>query len=128
MLMLYTQLAFPNQQWHFVDGGTQYESARKSRLKLTALLRKAFNEASKPEYKIALMDKGMTESEIDTLKSLADRIVNQDLALQNAKKERFIIQHHVVVQAIVFKLPQLSETIFQVEVDCLFVITLNASP
>jgi hypothetical protein len=34
------------------------------------------------------MDKGMTELDIDMLKSLADKIISQDLALQNAKKDR----------------------------------------
>jgi len=89
MLMLYTQLAFPNHALALrTMGQSQYEASRKSQLKLPALLRTANKEASKPEYKVALMDKGMTEAEINSLKTLADRIVNQDLALQNAKKER----------------------------------------
>lgn len=69
-------------------GQSQYEAASRSHLKLPILLRNAGTEASKPEYKTALMEKGMTELEISSLKTLADKIVNQDLALQNAKKER----------------------------------------
>ncbi len=89
MLMLYTQLAFPNHAIALrTMGQAQYESSSRNHLKLPNLLLKAHKEASKPEYKAALMDKGMTESDIDMLKSLADKIVNQDLALQHAKKGR----------------------------------------
>ncbi len=89
MLMLYTQLAFPNHVIAFRSmGQSQYESSSRNHLKLPVLLRKACTEASKPEYKAALMDKGMTELEIDTLNILADKIVKQDLALQNAIKDR----------------------------------------
>jgi len=89
MLMLYTQLAFPNHAIALrTMGQSQYESSSKNHLKLPNLLLKAHKEASKPEYKVALMDKGMTESDIDMLKTLADKIINQDLALQNAKKDR----------------------------------------
>jgi len=89
MLMLYAQLAFPN---HVIAlrsmGQSQYESSSRNHLKFPVLLRKAYTEASKAEYKAALIDKGMTELEIDTLNTLADKIVKQDLAVQNAKKDR----------------------------------------
>jgi len=88
MLMLYTQLAFPNHTIALrAMGQSQYESSSKSYLKLPNLLRNAHTEASKPEYKAALMDKGMTELEINMLKTIADQIVNQELALDNAKED-----------------------------------------
>ena len=89
MLMLYTQLAFPNHALTLrLMGQSQYESSSRSHLKLPILLRKAYTEASKAEYKAALMDKGMTESEIEMLNTFADKIVKQDSAFQNAKQDR----------------------------------------
>ena len=91
MLMLYTQLAFPNHAIALRSmGQSQYESSSRSHLKLPILLRKAYKEASKAEYKEALLDKGMTEPEIEMLNTLADKIENQDTALQNAKEDRSV--------------------------------------
>ena len=98
MLMLYTQLAFPNHAIALrAMGQSQYESSSRNHLKLPVLLRKAYTEASKAEYKEALMDKGMTEPEIEMLNTLADKIVKQDAALQNAKEDRSVDANERIV-------------------------------
>jgi len=89
MLMLYTQLAFPDHALALrAMGQSQYESASRNPLKLSKLLRTAGKEASKDEYKPALLNKGMTEAEISSLETAADNINNQSLAVDNAKKDR----------------------------------------
>jgi len=89
MLMLYTELAFPNHAITLrLMGQEQYETASRNHLLLPLLLRKAYKEASKPEYKAALMDKGMTEVEIDSLKTLADKIADQTIAFQSSRDDR----------------------------------------
>lgn len=88
-LLLYVRLAFPNDATFLrIFGQHHYESARNSQLKLPILLRNAFNEASKPEYKATLIAKGMKETEIASLETLADDIVNQDIAQEKATKKR----------------------------------------
>jgi len=89
MLMLYTELAFPNHAITLrVMGQEQYKTASRNHLLLPLLLRKAHKEASKPEYKAALMDKGMTEAEIDSLKTLSEKIANQTFAFQSSRDDR----------------------------------------
>lgn len=88
-VMLYTQLAFPNDTAILrLFGQQQYDSARTSQLKLPVLLRSTYAQVSKPEYKAALMAKGLKETEIAQLELLAQSIVNQDVVQQNAKKAR----------------------------------------
>lgn len=88
-VMLYTQLAFPGDSTVLrLFGQPQYESSRGSQLKLPTLLRTLFTQVSKPEYKQVLLGKGLRQSEIDALETLAADIVNQDIAQQKAKKER----------------------------------------
>lgn len=89
MLMLYTELAFPNHAITLrVMGQEQYKTASRNYLLLPLLLRKAHKEASKPEYKAALMDKGMTEAEIESLKTLSEKIANQTFAFQSSRDDR----------------------------------------
>lgn len=88
-VILYGQLAFPNDPGKLkLFGQSQYNSARASHLKLPVLLRTMFAQVSKPEYKKALMDKGLTESQINNLETLAASIVIQDVAQEKAKNER----------------------------------------
>lgn len=88
-LILYTQLAFPgNAAMVKSMGQPQYEAARVNQLKLPLLLRNANAIASVPEYKRSLMEVGMKESEIESLATLAEEIINQEIAQQKAKKER----------------------------------------
>jgi len=88
-LILYVRLAFPDDASVLrVFGQPQYDAARKSQLKLPKLLQNAFNEASKPEYKAALIAKGMKEAEIALLKTMADSIVNQGLVQEKAMNNR----------------------------------------
>jgi hypothetical protein len=63
-----------------------YNSVRSNHLKLPLLLRSTFTQVSQPEYKTALLDKGMKESEIALLDSLAGEIIAQNDIQQNAKK------------------------------------------
>jgi hypothetical protein len=88
-VMLYVQLAFPNDR-NILNafGHNQYSSARSSHLKLPVLLRSTFIPASNPEYKPALMMKGLTEMQISSLETLGKSIINQTVAHGNAKKER----------------------------------------
>ena len=88
-VILYVQLAFPNDPNKLkLFGQSQYNSARASHLKLPVLLRTMFTQASKPEYKTALMIKGLTEVQISMLETLATSIVNQNVAQEKAKNER----------------------------------------
>lgn len=88
-VILYVQLAFANDRDMLkVFGHPLYSSARSNHLKLSALLHSTFTPASNPEYKPALLLKGLTELQISSLKTLADSIINQTVALENAKKER----------------------------------------
>jgi len=88
-VMLYTQLAFPNDPAILrLFGQPQYNAVRTSQLKFPVLLRTTYAQVSKPEYKTALMAKGLKDAEITLLNSLADSIVNQDVVQQNAKKAR----------------------------------------
>jgi len=60
-VILYAQLAFPNDPNKLkLFGQSQYNSARASHLKLPVLLRTMYTQASKPEYKTALITKGLT--------------------------------------------------------------------
>ena len=89
MLMLYAQLAFPGHVLALrAMGQSQYESASRNPLKLAKLLRTAGKEASKDKYKPALLNKGMTEEEISSLETMADKIIDQSSAVDNAKKDR----------------------------------------
>jgi hypothetical protein len=88
-VILYTQIAFPDDKAVLrLFGQPQYDAARTSQLKLPVLLRTTYTQVSKPEYKTALMAKGLMEAEINLLDSLAESIVNQDVVQQNAKKAR----------------------------------------
>jgi len=88
-VILYVQLAFPNNRSILnVFGYDQYNSARSSHLKLPALLRSTFTPASNPEYKPALMTKGLTEVQISSLETLANSIGTQMVVQKNAKNER----------------------------------------
>lgn len=97
-VMLYTQLAFPGDQAVLrLFGQPQYDSARTNQLKLPVLLRTTFTQVSKPEYKTALLSKGLMDAEITLLDSLAGAIIAQDIAQQNAKKARSLAAHQRIV-------------------------------
>jgi hypothetical protein len=88
-VILYAQLAFPNDPNKLkLFGQSQYNSARASHLKLPVLLRTMYTQASKPEYKTALITKGLTEAQINMLETLATSIVNQNVVQEKAKNER----------------------------------------
>jgi len=88
-VMLYTQLAFPGDTAVLrLFGQSQYEKARNNQLKLSILLRTAYAQVSKEEYKPALLAKGLKEEEIAMLDSLAAAITEQDITQQKAKKSR----------------------------------------
>jgi len=90
-VMLYTQLAFPDDQAVLqLFGQPQYHGVRNNHLKLPVLLRSTFTQVSKPEYKTALLAKGMKEAEIALLDSLAEAIIAQGNVQQNAKKARLL--------------------------------------
>jgi uncharacterized protein (UPF0210 family) len=89
--MFYTQLAFPDDRAVLqLFGQPQYHGVRNNHLKLPVLLRSAFTQVSKPEYKTALLAKGMKEAEIALLDSLAEAIIAQGNVQQNAKKARLL--------------------------------------
>jgi len=52
------------------------------------LLHSTYKQASKVEYKTALLAKGLKEEEIEMLNGLGTAIVEQDAAQQQAKKAR----------------------------------------
>ena len=88
-LILYTQLAFPgNAAMLRIMGHAEYDSARTNQLKLPILLKTAYSQASLPDNKQALLMQGMKESEIESLLSLTESIINQEIVQQKAKKER----------------------------------------
>ena len=88
-LLLYVRLAFPNDATVLrLFGQQHYEVARNSQLKLSVLLRMAFDEASKPEHKAALIAKGMKETEIASLETMADDIVEKNGKQEKAMKKR----------------------------------------
>jgi hypothetical protein len=88
-VMLYARLAFPNDRAVMdLFGQPQYRGVRSNHLKLPLLLRSAFTQVSKPEYKQALLAKGLKEAEIALLDSLAGAIIAQGDVQQNAKKAR----------------------------------------
>jgi len=88
-MLLYVRLAFPNDAMVLrIFGQHQYDAARKSQLKLPVLLTTGYTQASKPEYKAALMEKGMKETEIDALKTMAESIVHQGKMQEKAIKDR----------------------------------------
>jgi len=88
-LLLYVRLAFSDDATALsLFGQPQYAAASRSAIKLPLLLRTAFIQASKPEYNAALTGKGMKLSEIDLLLSMADNIVDLDIAQDNAIKQR----------------------------------------
>jgi len=90
-LLLYVRLAFPNNATVLrIFGQQKYEAARNSHTKLPGLLQSAYTQASKPEYKPALMAKGLKEEEIEMLKTMADDIVSQDKVQEKAMNDRTI--------------------------------------
>ena len=90
-LLLYVRLAFPDNAMVLrIFGQQKYEAARNSHTKLPGLLQSAYTQASKPEYKTALMAKGMKEEEIEMLKTMADDIVKQDKVQEKAMNDRTI--------------------------------------
>ena len=90
-LLLYVRLAFPNDATVLrLFGQNKYEAARNSQLKLPGLLRTAYTQASKPQFKTALIAKGMKESEIAMLETMADHIIKQDTAQEKAMNDRAI--------------------------------------
>jgi hypothetical protein len=94
-LLLYVKIAFPKDATVLrLFGQSQYASASRSRLKLPILLRTASELALKPEYKTALVAKGMKEAEIDALATMANNIVNQNVVQENAMKQRTLDANH----------------------------------
>ncbi len=90
-VLLYVRLAFPDNATVLrLFGQQKYEAARNSHTKLPGLLRTAYTQASKSQYKEALMSKGLKEEEITMLKTMADSIVNQDMAQEKAMNDRAI--------------------------------------
>ena len=90
-VMLYAQLAFPKDVAILrLFGQQQYNLVRTSQLQLPVLLRSAYNQVSKDEYKPALLAKGLKEDEIELLDSLATAITEQNIVQQKAKKARSI--------------------------------------
>ena len=88
-LLLYVKLAFPGDATVLrLFGQQQYEAARNSQLKLPVLLRIAYAQASKPEYKSVLIAKGMKESEITSLETMAESILNQNIVQEKAMNDR----------------------------------------
>ena len=88
-LILYTQLAFPGDSNMLkLMGQPQYQAVHRNQLKLPVLLKTAYSQASTPEIKMALMAKGMKATEIESLLTLAEEIINQEITQQNAKKGR----------------------------------------
>lgn len=97
-VILYAQLAFPDDRAVLrLFGQQQYNSARTSQLKLPVLLRSTYTQVSKPEYKTALLAKGLKDAEITLLDSLAGAIIAQDIIQQNAKKARMLATNHRIV-------------------------------
>jgi len=97
-VIVYAQLAFPNNPAVLrLFGQPQYDSARTNQLKLPVLLRSTYTQVSKPEYKTALLAKGLKDAEITLLDSLAGAIVAQDIAQQNAKKARSLSANQRIV-------------------------------
>jgi hypothetical protein len=91
-VILYAQIAFPGEAAILrLFGQPQYDAARDSQLKLPVLLRTLYTQVSKPEYQPALLLKGLTVAEINSLNSLANDIIAQDIAQQKAKKDRSLI-------------------------------------
>lgn len=89
MVLLYTRLAYPkNKRMLHLLGQADYSRSRASHLKLPALLRTACQEASKPEVKQALLEKGLKEPDLGLLEILADEILNRYTAQQGAIKKR----------------------------------------
>ena len=90
-VILYAQLAFPDDLAVLhLFGQPQYPGVRNSQLKLPLLLRSTFTQVSKPEYKTALLAKGLKDAEIALLDSLAGAIIAQGNVQQNAKKARLL--------------------------------------
>ena len=90
-VILYAQLAFPDDLAVLhLFGQPQYPGVRNSQLKLPLLLRSTFTQVSKPEYKTALLAKGLKDAEITLLDSLAGAIIAQGNVQQNAKKARLL--------------------------------------
>ena len=88
-VILYARLAFPDDRAVLdLFGQPQYRGVRSNHLKLPLLLRSTFTQVSKPEYKPALLAKGLKEAEIALLDSLAGDIIAQGDVQQNAKKAR----------------------------------------
>lgn len=88
-VMLFARMAFPDDMAVLrLFGHYQYNSSRTNQLKLPVLLRTMFIQVSQPEYKEALMAKGLKESEIDMLEILANSIISQDVVQQRAKNGR----------------------------------------
>lgn len=97
-VMLYAQLAFPNDRAVLhLFGQLQYHSVRSSHLKLPVLLRSTFTQVSKPEYKTALLAKGLKDAEISLLDSLAEAIIAQGNVQQNAKNARLLATNQRIV-------------------------------
>lgn len=90
-MLFYVRLAFPNDAMVLrIFSQHLYEAARKSQLKLPILLMTGYTQASKPEYKAALIEKGMKEAEIDALKTMAESIIHQGKMQEKAMKDRTI--------------------------------------
>ncbi len=93
-VMLYVELAFPNNPAVMrLFGQSQYNSARNNQLKLPILLRTLHTQLMKPEYYQALIAKGLRFEDIERIESTAQNIITQDIAQQNAKKDRTQTAH-----------------------------------
>lgn len=135
-VMLYTQLAFPGDSAVLrLFGQPQYNSARNNQLKLPVLLRTAHTQVSKSEYITPLLAKGLKQAEIDLLDMLAESIIVQDIAQQNAKKDRSLnaSQRIVAMNAVWKKMAtvcQCAKLVFQNDAARynLFLLTESEAP
>jgi len=88
-VLLYVRLAFPDDAAILkVFGQPKYEAARSSHVKLPGLLRSTYTQTTTPQYKAALMAKGLKEAEIEMIKTLADDIDNQVKIQEKAMNDR----------------------------------------
>jgi hypothetical protein len=87
--MFYAGLAFPDSpEILHMFGSAEYHPARSNQLKLPTLLRTIHAQVSKPEYQAPLIEKGLKQTDIDLLETLAQDIVTQNIVQQNAMKAR----------------------------------------
>lgn len=111
-LMLYAKLAFPGNALILNQlGHSEYESARKSQLKLPILLKVAYAKASEETTKAALMGQGMKAADIELLATLAEEISKENVNQENAKNLRTTDANTriMAINAVYAKMSQVSE-------------------